>query len=61
MIQTRDGSRFGEIGIDISRIVDQVSMGNFNGNVTLQLFVISLVNNAKASFSQNALNLVTPD
>ncbi len=61
MIEVRNCSRFGQISLGILGLSDSLGMGDFDRDGSVELFVMSQVNQAKSTLAQNFFNSVSPD
>jgi uncharacterized protein (TIGR03067 family) len=61
MIEVGDGASLGEIGFGIAGLGDQPGVRHLDGNKTLQLPIVSQVNEAEAALAKSLLHQVATD
>jgi hypothetical protein len=61
VIEVGDGAGFGQIGFGGFGAIHQLAMRHLDGDRTLQLSVVSQVNQAEAAFAKESFHPIAPD
>ena len=61
MIEIGDGAGFGQIGLGIFGLRDQLGVRHLDGDGPVQLLVVGQIDEAEAAFAQHLLDAVATD
>ena len=61
MIEIGDRASFGEIGLGIFRLRDQLGVRDLDGNGPVQLLILGQIDKAEAAFAEDLLDAVATD